>query len=168
MRQTHSPHCISPGSMLQCCSEMWELLQTDTNGDSCPGRGKICIEPRRARAGVSNQTLKIFWRELCAVLQSVCSDRLQSRHCSHSHCRDHCLQSPGLERETHKAAKMWMNSLELIDFCRFSENLRGKSKRKEFKINLILRRWDDDDHKKRNSIFFCFCNLISTFRKYLS
>ena len=48
MRQTHSPHCISPGSMLQCCSEMWELLQTDTNGDSCPGREKICIESRQS------------------------------------------------------------------------------------------------------------------------
>ena len=48
MGQTHSPHCISPGSMLQCCSEMWELLQTDTNGDSCPGREKICIESRQS------------------------------------------------------------------------------------------------------------------------
>ena len=44
----HSPHCISLGSTLQCCSEMWELLQTETNGDSCPGREKICIESRQS------------------------------------------------------------------------------------------------------------------------
>ena len=57
---------------------------------------------------------------------------------------------------------MRMNSLELIDFCRFSKNLRGKSK-KEFKTLFKSISFLEDEIKRQRImkiIKLFICNLI--------
>ena len=112
---------------------MWELLQTDTNGDSCPrppGKNYASsFELRRRLWGEGWSDIKNIERE-CSALQSACSTRLQSRHCSHSHCRDHCLLVPCLHPGNISTtfAKQRMNSFELIDsHIDFQERIRETS-----------------------------------------
>ena len=112
---------ISLGSTLQCCSEMWELLQTETNGDSCPGREKICIESRQS----FGSDIKNIPRRERAV---HCSLHAAPAGCSLDSAVIHTagiIVLCRLSQPSHKAAKMWMNSLELIDFVLFSKNTQG-------------------------------------------
>ena len=120
VRDIHTLLHISWLHAAPCCSEMWELLQTDTNGDSCPGRGKNMHRAELRWSFESDIKNILSGRELrSALLQSVCSGRLQSRHCSHSHWRDHCLVSPG-NRDTRLPRWGWtlLNLLISVDFQR--------------------------------------------------